>query len=226
MKTWVQRLGKLDAHHRLGVAVLLATILGVVVFRNQYWPTRLVLIWMGYSGTMLILSWCTMLGTTPKYLSTHAGLNDSSRSFIFLLVVLAAMVSLLAIVSLLATTKGQSPWKAEQHILLSLVAVLSSWLLIHTMFALHYAHLYYRTSVSPTHAAHLNLKGLQFPDDQEPDYLDFAYFSFVIGMASQVSDVQVQSKQMRRQVLLHSVLSFFFNALIIALTINALSGVL
>jgi uncharacterized membrane protein len=89
---------------------------------------------------------------------------------------------------------------------------LLSWALIHTIFALHYAHEFYDEIAGG---------GLAFPgDDKEPDYWDFVYFSFVIGMTSQVSDVGITSKQIRRTAAAHGVVAFFFNAALLALTIN------
>ncbi|MGH8575840.1 MAG: DUF1345 domain-containing protein [Gammaproteobacteria bacterium] len=89
---------------------------------------------------------------------------------------------------------------------------------------LHYAHLFYSSTARrpPPH----NDRGLDFPGEPNPDYLDFAYFAFVIGMTCQVSDVQVTSQSMRKLVLLHGVLSFGFNTLILALSINVLAQML
>jgi len=97
-----------------------------------------------------------------------------------------------------------------------------SWVLLHTLFSLHYAHVYYGDSDDDR----VRDRGLEFPQDRNPDYLDFAYFSFVIGMTSQVSDVQVKSKRMRRLTLIHGVMSFAFNTFILALFINTVSGLL
>jgi uncharacterized membrane protein len=92
-------------------------------------------------------------------------------------------------------------------------AWLLSWTLIHAIFAFHYARVYYSTP-GPLGA------GLEFPADDRPDYWDFVYFSFVIGMTFQVSDVQVTSKVLRRFVVAHGFVSFFFNVAILALTVN------
>jgi uncharacterized membrane protein len=121
------------------------------------------------------------------------------------------------------------------QIALTLVAVVASWLIVHTMFCLRYAHLYYSPSdISKTEPS----GGLDFPiqnqsdqqsgqqPDYQPDYLDFAYFSFVVGMTAQVSDVEVTSRSLRRLVLLHSLLSFAFNTIVIALTVNIVSQLL
>lgn len=103
------------------------------------------------------------------------------------------------------------------------MTVVFSWLLMHSVFALRYAHNYYGDSLQD-HSRHAG--GLEFPGQHPPDYRDFVYFSFVIGMTCQVSDVQVASRMMRRAVLLHGILSFAFNTVILALTINTVSSLL
>lgn len=93
---------------------------------------------------------------------------------------------------------------------------------MHTMFALHYAHGYYRDDCQDANLEQAG--GLDFPQDTQPDYWDFLYFSFVIGMTCQVSDVQVVSKAMRKLALGHGILTFFFNTVILALSINIIAG--
>lgn len=95
-----------------------------------------------------------------------------------------------------------------------------SWFLIHTIFAMHYAHSFYRQIDEGGDRG----DGLNFPGCDEPDFLDFAYFSFVIGMTFQVSDVAITSSRIRRISLVHALLSFLFNTVILALAINIASG--
>ncbi len=103
------------------------------------------------------------------------------------------------------------------------MTVIFSWALVHTVYGLRYAHAFYGDSDEPGVNRHAG--GLIFPGDRPPDYFDFAYFSFVVGMTCQVSDVQITSRRMRRITLFHSVLSFGFNTIILALLINiAVSG--
>ncbi|HEX5307361.1 MAG TPA: DUF1345 domain-containing protein [Dyella sp.] len=97
------------------------------------------------------------------------------------------------------------------------LSIVLSWLFINVTFALHYAHGFYGDYGSQH-------QGLEFPGKQDPDYWDFAYFSVVIGMTFQVSDVQITSRTLRRMVLLHSVIAFFFNVFIIAVTVNIVAG--
>lgn len=109
------------------------------------------------------------------------------------------------------------------HVTLSGLTIVGSWLLVHTIFASHYARLYYQEGKT---LAECKDDGLDFPGDTEPDYWDFLYFSFVIGMTSQVSDVAVRSRTLRRLSLLHGILSFFFNTSLLAMTINLVAGLI
>ena len=122
-----------------------------------------------------------------------------------MLTVGATLASLGAIVFELGGLKQATPSEAVSEVLLAMATILLSWAFIHTIFALHYAHEYYGERRDG------KIGGLKFPGDNQPDYWDFLYFSFVIGMTSQVSDVAVTSKVIRRVVALHGVLSFFFN---------------
>jgi len=113
-------------------------------------------------------------------------------------------------------------WPRMGHLALSVAALILSWLLIQTLFAYHYARGYY----SQESDADDGLHGLDFPGNIAPDYSDFAYYSFVVGMTSQVSDVCVTARHMRRLTLMHGVLSFVFNIAIFAMSINIISGAL
>lgn len=109
---------------------------------------------------------------------------------------------------MLKETKGLPPLALTLHVILAVVTIVTSWFLVHTIFALHYAHSYYQSSSASPHTP---AAGLDFPKTEEPEYWDFLYFSCVIGMTSQVSDVAMTSPLMRRLSLLHGILSFFFN---------------
>jgi len=102
--------------------------------------------------------------------------------------------------------------------------IVCSWFATHTMFALHYAHRFYRDDPRTPEADATG--GLNFPGDESPDYWDFLYFAFVIGMTSQVSDVQVTSRPLRRLVFWHGILSFIFYTVILALSINIVASAL
>ena len=126
----------------------------------------------------------------------------------------------MAIAFVVGTIRNLAFWPKAWHLTLTVVALTSSWLLIQTVFAFHYARRYYRDE---KHTAQ-QLGGLAFPGDAAPDYMDFAYYSFVVGMTSQVSDVQVLSPNMRRMTLVHGVLAFIFNIAGLALSLNIIAS--
>ncbi|MBP6560296.1 MAG: DUF1345 domain-containing protein, partial [Burkholderiaceae bacterium] len=106
----------------------------------------------------------------------------------------------------------------------SMLALAASWLTIHMVFAFRYAHRYYQAELQTGEKADGDGPGLQFPCADAPDYFDFMYYAYVVGMTSQVSDVQVTSRVMRRLTLVHGILSFAFNMLVLALSINVVAG--
>ena len=209
----------LDAHHRLLIASGVAAICGVLLPSSLHWATRILGTWNAYVYTVLGLIWTTLLTAEPKQVVTHAKLEDNSRAMIFVLVIVAACASVFVVPLELATAKGLDRLHANGHVAFAVLTVLASWVLVHTVFTLRYAHIYYDTDENNKQQG-----GLNFPDEPEPDYLDFAYFSFVIGMTSQVSDVSISSAPLRRLALVHGLISFAFNVAIIGLTMNTVSG--
>lgn len=211
-------LSRFDAHHRLLISLIVAILLGFVLPTTLSGPARLTIGWVAFALTNLLLMWATILLIHPRELPGISQIEDSSRTLIFSVVLTAAVASLLAVVALLGGMKNS---EQKTDMLLAGLAVGSAWTLIHTLFALRYAHLYYGNDNNQKPPA-----GLDFPHEPEPDYVDFAYFSFIIGMTSQTADVSIESKSMRRTALAHGVLSFIFNVVIIAFTISGLSSLL
>jgi uncharacterized membrane protein len=209
-----------EASARSAIAVVLgiATFFAMRVFASG--GTSIIAAWDGFSLSLLVMTWISILGSGIDHIRYRAGREDMSRLLIFIFTTAAAFCSIFAVVALLAAAKKGS--HVGLHATLSVIAVLTGWALVHTMFALRYAHFYYDGGEEPGKPA----GGLEFPSDDSPNYLDFAYFSFVIGMTFQVSDVQITSKNLRLMALVHGILSFCFNTVILALTINTISGLL
>jgi uncharacterized membrane protein len=212
----------LDAHHRLMMALGVGAIVLAVFFKMLSGAELTLLTWICFAFSLIVPQWIVILTAHPKDVRKIARLEDSSRTFIFLFIIFASLISLGAIIFLLKSNKQLSPEEITQHVLLATGSVFTSWWLVHTVFTLRYAHLYYSLNAED------KIKpagGLQFPaNEQEPDYLDFVYFSFVIGMTFQVSDVEISSRNIRRIVLIHGLISFAFNTAIVALSINIISG--
>jgi uncharacterized membrane protein len=216
---------RLDAKHRLYTALGIALLVLLLTSNFVAFPINFMITWLTYSGCTLLFAWITILYSHPLDVSKIAPKNDSSRTLVFIFVVGAAFVSLLAVIVLLQSTAGLSKEAARLHILLSITCVAFAWFLVHTIFTLRYAHYYYSGAQLGLLQKYGLPGGLDFPGEPKPDYLDFAYFSFVIGMTFQVSDVEIKSKKIRRLALLHALISFAFNTVIVALVINVILGV-
>lgn len=212
-----------SVRHRLFVSVLFAIAVAVFLPPHYFLLTRTLCIWNAGAVSFLILTWMLMLQGTPEMMRQHAQQLDAGRLTILSMIVAAACASLLAIFFLLRDTKGLSPNLLFLHLGLSVLTIVGSWMQVHTIFTMHYARSYYKNR-SKQHGSYSQAGGLDFPGDEEPDYKDFLYFSFGIGMTCQVADVQITSRSTRYLVLFHSVLSFFFNTAILAMSVNIIAG--
>ena len=204
------------------MAVAVGALAFCASFRFLRLPVSIIAAWDSFAFSSIVLAWSRMIFANAKTSVRAAKLQDSSRTAIFLFVIIAALASIFAVAVLLLSERGLSGASLAKHVLLAALTVVFSWILVHTLFALRYAHLYYR--LCDNAPEHQDGEGLEFPNEKHPDFLDFAYFSFVIGMTSQVSDVQITSRRIRRLALLHGVISFAFNTVILALSINVVSG--
>ena len=172
--------------------------------------------------TMLTLAWTVICTKDPYEARRNARLQDASSTFLFVLVISAATASLFAVGLLLRIAKQLSPTGLAAYIALAVTAVFLSWMLVHTIFTLRYAHIYFHDARKVERE---DIPGdIMFPGKHSPDYLDFAYFSFVIGMTCQVSDVQIASRNVRRLALVHGLISFAFNTAILAIFVNIIAG--
>jgi uncharacterized membrane protein len=212
-------LSNFDAHQRALAALVAAFIVFLATFKLEHLPFRIILTWNAFALTGILLAWSRIILADAKTSVASAKLQDTSRSIIFGTVLVGACGSLFAVAYLLGTAKSVPGTRLVQHVALAAITVMCSWFLIHTIFAMHYAHAFYRQIDEGERG-----DGLNFPDCDEPDFLDFAYFSFVIGMTFQVSDVSITSNRIRRLSLVHALLSFLFNTVILALAINLASG--
>jgi uncharacterized membrane protein len=200
------------ARPRLFIAALLAIVLSLLLPAPWRVSTRVLIGWDAGVAFYLIAAFVLLAGADVARIRRRAGILDEGRVAILAVVVGAAVASLGGIVAQLG---GE---RAAGHLALATVTILLSWTFVHVIFALHYAHEFY--------AAKPRGGGLTFPGGEEPDYWDFLYFSLVIGMTSQVSDVAVTGRIIRRTVAAHGVVSFLFNAALIALTVNIAASAL
>lgn len=210
----------MDAHHRMLIGLGAAVLVSLIVRTHALWTAALA-IYDAFAFVVLGLICITIALTPGERIRAVARRQDVGRTVIFIFVVIVACAALFAVAFIIRHAKPEQ--HLTIHLLLALTTVVLSWLLMHAVFGLRYAHNFYGDS--DTDAAR-RAEGLDFPKTAEPDYRDFAYFSYVIGMTCQVSDVAVTTREMRRLVLLHGVLSFGFNTVILALTINTVSSLL
>jgi uncharacterized membrane protein len=200
------------ARPRLFLAILLGLVLLSLFPTEWRMATRSLVAWDIALGLYLVLAFRLMTNCDVNHIKHRAAHQDEGRVTILVLVVASALASLLAILAELGGANRQ-----PAHLVLAAVTILLSWAFTHTIFAIHYAHEYYSEKGRKG-------GGLNFPGDEPPDYWDFIYFSFVVGMTSQVSDVAVTSSTLRRLVTAHGVVSFIFNATLLALTVNIAAG--
>lgn len=177
--------------------------------------------WDIATAVYLALAFHMMARSDVHGIRQRAARQDEGQFAILVLIVAAALASLAAIFALLGTSAGPHAGRQPLHLVLATLTIVLSWAFIHTIFALHYAHEFYDENGGRG-------GGLVFPGSGDaPDYWDFVYFAFVIGMTSQVSDVGVTSRRIRRTVAAHGVVSFVFNVALLALAVNiAASGLL
>jgi uncharacterized membrane protein len=211
---------------RVLVSLVVAVIVLFISRNNVSGIVSFMCTWVAFASSNLLSSWAMILYYHPTEVKVIANKEDWGATFIFLFVLLAAFISLFAIIFLLKSIPNESRRGLNLHILLSIASVFCSWTLIHTLFTLKYAHKYYGAGHQQNDDKISFGKGLDFPGEKTPDFLDFAYFSFVIGMTFQVSDVQITSREIRRLSLLHAFLSFIYNTVIVALSINIISGLI
>jgi uncharacterized membrane protein len=206
------------ARPRLFLSALLGVVVGVVLPHEWRVATRMLVAWDVGVAIYLALAVNAMATCDTARIRRRAALLDEDRVAFLILTAGAALASLGAIVAELGDKETAH---APASLALAVVTIALSWAFTHAIFALHYAHEFYIEH-------RYEDGGLAFPGKELPDYWDFVYFSLVIGMTSQVSDVAVTAKPIRRTVAAHGVLSFFFNAALLALTVNiaasALSG--
>ena len=219
----VDVISRLDARHRLALALFAGVLVFFVTRGHLRLSSAAIAGWNAVAVVILALEWVTILKTPQRKIRQIAQQQDLSRFLAFLFVVVTSSAALFAVGFLVSVKKSQAGDHFIIHLLLTLLTVIFSWTLVHTVFGFRYAHAFYGDSDDPGVQKHAG--GLIFPGDRPPDYFDFAYFSFVVGMTCQVSDVQITSRRMRRLTLVHSILSFGFNTIVLALVINiAVSG--
>ncbi|MEO5684348.1 MAG: DUF1345 domain-containing protein [Chitinophagaceae bacterium] len=205
--------------HRLLIGFSAVLLTYLLIRKTIADPLVLIMIlWDVFCLTILINTWIVFFTCSPATLRKIASKEDGSRFFVFILVLISSLASMITVLFLILSKDNKHP---TLYLPVAIAGMLLSWVMVHTTFCFHYAYMYYGDDDDKpeTHA-----EGLEFPEENAPDYLDFAYFSFVIGMTFQVSDVQITSREIRRQALVHGLLAFALNTFVVALTVNLIAG--
>lgn len=212
---------RINSFQKLFICIVISVaVYFIVEIKNIDLLTHTMIGWDTFSVCMLAVSWVSFFSTSSDQIREQARVQDQTSSIIFIVVLVSTLASILAVL-LLLVTKHAGNHGMNWRLPIAIAGMIFSWFLIHTIFTLRYAHIYYgdHPTIPKTHSG-----GLEFPDDSTPEYIDFAYFSFVLGMTFQVSDVEITSKRFRKLALLHGLVSFGFNTIMIALTINVIAG--
>jgi len=211
---------------RLFLSIALGLCVGFLTPASWREITRCLLAWNAATLLYFILTARLIAHASQASIRYRAEQQDEGRFAILILTSLAALASMGAIVAQLAQVKDVAGFDKSLHIALAMMTIISAWLLIHLMFAMHYAHDYFAPAEDAEDKTRGWRGGLSFPETSDPDYYDFLYFAYVIGVAAQTADVAITSKAMRRTALIHCVLAFFFNSAVLALTINIAAGLM
>jgi uncharacterized membrane protein len=204
----------------------LSALAGVLVFflLRVTWPVAMrgAIGWDLGVGVFLGLTLVAVGDATPERLRKRAGQQDSKMWIILAIIVVAAATSLGSLAFVMQKAQDAGGPSLPARIAVAGITLVVSWIFVHVTFAIRYAHYFY----GDPEPKGRRRGGLTFPGIENPDFWDFIYYSFVVGMTCQVSDVQVTSRAMRRLTLAHGVLSFFFNAGVLALAVNILATAL
>jgi uncharacterized membrane protein len=216
---------KIRHRPRIYICGLVLVLVFFVLPHDMRFATRSLIAWNVATLLYIALVGWMMVRSSEQSIRAHAAIEDEQQSVLLVVGTAAACAALAAIVSELGPVKDMTGFNKAAHIGLVTGTILTAWTFIHLLFTVHYAHEYYGDEDDDLTTPGVR-EGLRFPGDRNPTYPDFLYFSFVIGCASQTADVETVSSAMRRTTLAHGIISFFFNTVILALTINIGAGLI
>lgn len=206
----------------MGLALVLWLVLREFVASH----TALVVALDGAGALFLILTGAMLIQTNHDVMLRRARDLDEGQVGMVVVAFAAAALALAAVFLEVSGSKNLPPDVLHWHLGLAMVSIALAWLVTHTMFGLHYTHLYYGGDDDPNDGKITHRGGLDFPGEKVPDYWDFLYFAFVIGMTCQTSDVQVTGRTFRRLAVVHGIFAFFFNTVVLAVAINVAASLL
>ncbi len=197
------------------VACLAIGLVGAAIAAaTRIWALAVLAGWTCAAGAFLVWVWVEVAGLDPAQTAAVATRADNSRNVARTVTLAASVASLIGVLFGLARAANESTGTRATLIVAALLTVVSAWGVVHCVYMLRYAHLYYSGTVG----------GVDFPGDGEPSYHDFAYLAFTVGMTFQVADTDITGSDVRRTLLVHALLSYLFGAAIVAVTINVVAG--
>ena len=210
---------RLHPLQRVLISLLTSLITFLCVYNNHFdWVLIIPMLWVTFALTFIISSLIIFFKLEVSDIEKRANDEDGSRIFVFIIILLSSFASMLTVLLLMLSNTMRT--QEALTVTISILGIMVSWILVHIIFTFHYANMYYFNQIDNTP----DDEPLIFPGKAKPNYLDFAYFSFVIGMTFQVSDVQIASQRIRKLSLVHALLSFTLNTFVVALTINLIAG--
>ena len=211
------RLRTASGLERLIVVTAVGCLAGAIAGFFAPWPFAVLAGWDAAASALIASVWLTVGRFTPEQTHDLATREDNSRVATSLILVTASVTSLVGAGLAIVPTDSDRPGERTALMAISALTVVLSWGVIHTVFALRYAHEYYTPPVG----------GIDFAtSDEEPDYQDFAYFAFTFGMTFQTSDAAIQTRRIRRTALRHALLSYLFGAVLLAVVVNVIGGLI
>jgi uncharacterized membrane protein len=212
---------------RMAFAIIVGVVVSValhIIPNDLRWSTRSIVAWDCAAGFFIASMMLMMCDCGIDKIQARAAAQDEGQGLTLVLATGAAVASVLAIAIELSLAKNDHGFIKPLRVGLAFATIALSWFFTHLIFALHYAHEYYAPETCPDQDGHAERGGLGFPGNEPPDYWDFVHFAVIIGVASQTADISFTSKPLRRIGTIHGVLSFVFNTVVLALTINLLAG--
>lgn len=205
-----------------GTSTLVGVLVYVVVPTWLHGATRFVSAYDAFALTLLAVLWFSALHNDPALTRARASVDDPGRNAVGFIVIAAVVVGLVAAIAILGHgPRVQNATERWEAYILGFVAISAGWFLVHTVYTFRYAHLYYFDDDGDGQAC----GGIRFPGTPEPSDTDFAYFSFCIGTSFAVSDPQVDDTRVRREVIVHSIIAFAYNSVIVGMVINLFAGI-
>jgi uncharacterized membrane protein len=214
----------LRARPRLLLCSLLGVAVGLLLPEHMRIATRALIAWNAAVVAYVVAASHLAAASSAETVRQRAKALDEGRLVILLLAIGAACASMGAIVLELGPVRDMHGWSKAAHLGLTVLTVVDSWTFMHLTFAFHYAHEFYDEVDRNPEKRPAERGGLTFPGGEAPSYVDFIYYAFVIGLASQTADVCTTSRAMRMLTALHGAIAFFYNLAIIGLTVNIAAG--